>query len=48
LTVSPQAAAARSFAAARSRSALWLIDFPPLYVVTIALVMGDALGNAGV
>jgi competence protein ComEC len=25
-----------------------LVDFPPLYVATIALVMGDALGNAGV
>ena len=26
----------------------WLIDFPPLYVATIALIAGDALGNAGV
>ena len=26
----------------------WLVDFPPLYVATFALVAGDALGNAGV
>lgn len=26
----------------------WLIDFPPLYAATIALVAGDALGNARV
>jgi hypothetical protein len=23
------------------------VDFPPLYVATIAVVAGDALGNAG-
>ncbi len=28
-------------------AARWLTDFPPLYIVTIALVGGDALGNAG-
>ena len=32
---------------ARISAARWLIDFPPLYVATIALVAGDALGNAG-
>lgn len=37
-----QAASARKFATQ------WLVDFPPLYIATIALVAGDALGNAGV
>ncbi|HEY1849657.1 MAG TPA: DNA internalization-related competence protein ComEC/Rec2 [Candidatus Binataceae bacterium] len=32
---------------ARISAARWLVDFPPLYVATIALVAGDALGNAG-
>lgn len=32
----------------RSLAAHWLVDFPPLYIATIALVAGDALGNAGV
>jgi competence protein ComEC len=26
----------------------WLTNFPPLYLATIALVVGDALGNAGI
>lgn len=38
----------RSFATARRLAAHWLVDFPPLYFATIALVIGDALGNAGV
>ena len=38
----------RSFATARRLAAHWLVDFPPLYIATIALVAGDALGNAGV
>lgn len=33
--------------AARIAPAHRLIDFPPLYISTIALVAGDALGNAG-
>jgi hypothetical protein len=32
----------------RSFAASWLVDFPPLYVATVALVAGDALGNTGV
>ncbi len=32
---------------ARIAAARWLVDFPPLYVATFALVAGDALGNAG-
>jgi len=32
----------------RSSAAHWLVDFPSLYIATIALVAGDALGNAGV
>ena len=34
-------------APARIAPAHWLSDFPPLYISTIALVAGDALGNAG-
>jgi competence protein ComEC len=31
----------------RNSAAHWLTNFPPLYIATIALVAGDALGNAG-
>jgi competence protein ComEC len=34
-------------ASARVIASGWLVDFPPLYVATIAIVAGDALGNAG-
>ena len=42
------AATVRNCAALRSLAPRWLVDFPPLYIATIALVMGDALGNVGV
>jgi competence protein ComEC len=32
---------------ARTSAANWLVAFPPLYIATIAIVAGDALGNAG-
>ncbi len=32
---------------ARISAAHWLVDFPPLYISTIALIVGDTLGNAG-